>query len=202
MAGLAAGNSMVFKFSQGLPAFWRQLEQPVDAGAGERNDFTKFTGEITRVQSLIPIGDVQTALKTSLTGQFTNGILPPSEQYLLGGVRFGRGFFAGEASGDRALGISGELQLNAGFDNLGPLNPDGRLDVQFYGFFDYGRAYNLVPGSLDHTIDSAGIGARGELTLFMSVELEGGHRLTTHVDGAAAPKPADYAVFSRVVLHY
>jgi len=154
------------------------------------------------VQSLLPLGEVQTALKTSVGGQFTNDILPPSEQYLLGGVRFGRGFFAGEAAGDRAIGASAELQLNTGFDNLAPLNPDGRLNVQFYGFFDYGRSYNLVPGSVDQTIDSTGIGARSDLTPFMSVELEGVHRLTTHVDGAAAPKLNDYAVFSRVVLHY
>jgi hypothetical protein len=70
----------------------------------------------------------------------------------------------------------------------------------FYAFSDYGRAYNLIPGSVDHSIDSTGIGARSDVTPFMSVELEGMHRLTTHADGAAAPRVADYTVFSRIVL--
>ena len=203
VAGLPAANSIVIKASQGLPAFGASPNSQMQpARAGERNDFSKVTGELTRVQNLIAIGDAQTAIKSSIGGQFTNDILPPSEQYLLGGTRFGRGFFAGEAAGDRALGASVELQLNTNFDGLGPFNPDNRLDVQFYSFFDYGRTYNLGPTDVGHTVDSAGIGARSEVTPWMFVELEGVHRLTTQVDGAAAPKLADYAVFSRVVLRY
>jgi hemolysin activation/secretion protein len=83
---------------------------------------------------LIAVGDAQTALKTSVGGQFTKDILPPSEQHLFGGTRFGRGFFAGQIAGDRALGATVELQLNVGFDDLMPLNPDGRRNVQFYSF--------------------------------------------------------------------
>ena len=146
VAGLPAASSMILKLSQGLPAFGASSNnQALPARAGERNNFTKVTGELTRVQNLIAIGDAQTALKASVGGQFTDDILPPSEQYLLGGTRFGRGFFAGEVSGDRALGASVELELNTGFDNLSPLSPDHRLNVQFYNFFDYGRTYNLVP---------------------------------------------------------
>jgi len=160
------------------------------------------TGEFTRVQNLPPIGDVQPALKLSLGGQYTNDILPPSEEYLLGGTRFGRGFFAGQVSGDRAIGATVELQLNTGWAGASPLGPDRRLDVQFYGFFDYGRAYNLIPGSVDRTIDSIGIGARSDLAPWLFVELEGLHRLTTHASGALAKPDGKYAVFSRVVLHY
>jgi hemolysin activation/secretion protein len=203
VADLPAANSIVWKVSQGLSALGASgNDEAQPARAGERNDFTKVTGELTRVQNLIAIGDAQTALKTSIGGQYTGDILPPSEQYLLGGTRFGRGFFAGEVAGDRALGATIELQLNKGFDGLAPLNPDGRLNVQFYSFFDYGRAYNLGPTDVDHTIDSVGIGARTDVTPWMFVELEGLRRLTTHVDGAAASPLTDYAVFSRVVLRY
>jgi hemolysin activation/secretion protein len=203
VAGLPAASSMIMKVSQGLPAFGASANsEMLPARPGERNDFSKVTGELTRVQNLIAFGESQTAIKTSLGGQFTNDILPPSEQYLLGGTRYGRGFFAGEVAGDRAVGASVELQLNTGFDKIGLLNPDNRLNVQFYNFFDYGRAYELVPGQPDHTIESVGIGARSNLTPWMSVELEGVDRLTTHVDGAAATKLTNYAVFSQIVLHY
>ncbi len=203
VAGLPAASTMLLKVSQGLPAFGASSNgQMLPARPGERNDFSKVTGDITRVQNLFAFGQSQTAIKASVGGQFSNDILPPSEQYLLGGTRYGRGFFAGEVAGDRALGATVELQLNTGFDNIDPLNPDDRLNVQFYNFFDYGRAYNLVPGQADRTIDSIGIGARTDLTPWMSVELEGVDRLTTHVDGAAAAKLTNYAVFSQVVLRY
>jgi len=203
VAGLPAASSMILKLSQGLPAFGASSNaEALPARAGERNDFTKLTGELTRVQNLFAIGDAQTAIKTSLGGQYTGDILPPSEEYLLGGTRFGRGFFAGEVAGDRALGASVELQLTTSFADLDPLGPDNRLNVQFYNFFDYGRAYDLVPGNPDHTIDSIGLGARSDVTPWMFVELEGVHRLTTHPDGAAATSLAAYAVFSRVVLRY
>jgi hemolysin activation/secretion protein len=203
VAGLPAANSIILKVSQGLPAFGASSNnQALPARVGERNNFSKVTGEMTRVQNLIAIGDAQTAIKASVGGQFTDDILPPSEQYLLGGTRFGRGFFAGEVAGDRALGATVELQLNTGFDNLSPLSPDHRLNVQFYNFFDYGRTYNLIPGSIDQTIDSIGIGARSDVTPWMFVELEGLHRFTTHPDGANAPKLANEAIFTRIVLRY
>jgi len=203
VAGLPAANSIILKVSQGLPAFGASSNnQALPARVGERNNFSKVTGEMTRVQNLIAIGDAQTAIKASVGGQFTDDILPPSEQYLLGGTRFGRGFFAGEVAGDRALGATVELQLNTGFDNLSPLSPDHRLNVQFYNFFDYGRTYNLIPGSIDQTIDSIGVGARSDVTPWMFVELEGLHRFTTHPDGANAPKLANEAIFTRIVLRY
>ena len=67
-----------------IPQYW-------PARPGERNDFSKVTGEMTRVQNLFAFGQSQTAIKTSVGGQFSNDILPPSEQYLLGGTRYGRG---------------------------------------------------------------------------------------------------------------
>src|SRR4029077_12141781 len=172
------------------------------ARAGNVIDFTKMTGEVTRLQSFKPIGDVRPALQVSLRGQFSNDILPPSEEYLLGGTRFGRGFFAGQVAGDRAIGATIELQLNTGWEGASLLSPNQRLDVQFYGFFDYGHAYNLQPATAGRTIDSVGIGVRSDLTPWLFAEIEGLHRLTTHASGALAKADSRYAIFSRVVLHY
>ncbi len=54
--------------------------------------FYKVSGDFTRVQDLVTIGTVRTALKSSIGGQYTQDILPPSEKYFLGGTRFGRAF--------------------------------------------------------------------------------------------------------------
>ncbi len=198
---LPAANTAILKVSHGVTGFGASSNASVlPARVGNVIDFSKVTGEFTRVQSLVPIGDVRPALKISLGGQYSNDILPPSEEYLLGGTRFGRGFFAGQVAGDRAIGATVELQLNTGWPGASLLSPDRRLDVQFYGFFDYGRAYNLIPGSVDHTIDSIGIGVRSDLAPWLFVELEGLHRLTTHASGALAKPDSNFAVFSRIVL--
>lgn len=202
-AGLPAGNQAMLKVSHGVTGLGASRNTSVlPARVGNVIDFSKVSGELTRIQNLKPIGDVQPALKLAIGGQFANDILPPSEEYQLGGTRFGRGFFAGQVVGDRALGASIELQLNTGWADASPLSPDHRLDVQFYGFFDYGRTYDLVPHNPDHTIDSLGIGVRSSLAPWLFVELEGLHRFTTHASGALARADGNYAIFSRVVAHY
>ena len=164
--------------------------------------FYKVGGDLTRVQDLLTIGTVHTALKSSVGGQFTRNILPPSEEYFLGGTRFGRGFFNGEATGDRALGGSLELQANTSFTGVPLLDSGYQLPVQFYGFWDYGRACKLAPGDLDHTIQSTGVGLRSDLTSWLFIETEGVHRLTTRPQGPAVAPEAGYAFFTRVTVHY
>jgi hemolysin activation/secretion protein len=202
-AELPAANSVILKVSHGLTGFGASRNTSIlPARAGNIIDFSKLAGELTRIQSLFPIGEATTALKLSVGGQFTNDILPPSEEYLLGGTRFGRGFFAGQVSGDRAIGATAELQLNTGWADLSPFGPNQRLDVQFYSFFDYGHAYNLQPATAGRTIDSVGIGMRSDLAPWLFAEIEGLHRFTTHASGALARPDSRYAIFSRVVLHY
>ncbi len=164
--------------------------------------FYKVSGDLTRVQDLVTIGTVRTALKSSIGGQYSRDILPPSEKYFLGGTRFGRGFFNGEVTGDRALGASFELQANTTFTELPLLNPTYQLPAQFYGFWDFGRGYNLAPSDIDHTIQSVGLGFRSDLTRWLFLETEGVHRLTTHPQGKSVATEAGYAFFARVTAHY
>jgi hemolysin activation/secretion protein len=91
--------------------------------------------------------------------------------------------------------------LNAGFADL-PFMGDRRLEVQFYGFYDYGRAYNLASGEFDQNLDSIGIGARSDVTPWMFVELAGIRRLTTQPNGPNTSKLPGYMLFSRVAIHY
>ena len=195
VAGLPAANSTNLKVTKGVAA-------SSNTRPGNQVDFAKFTGELTRVQNLFTVGNVATALKGQVGGQYTNDILPPSEKFFLGGVRFGRGYFYGQVTGDRAVGSTLELQVNTGFTELPFLPTDYRLETQFYGFWDYGRGYNLAPGEPDHTIQSLGIGVRSDLTNWLFVELEGVHRLVTHPQGASVSALPGYAFFARVAMHY
>jgi hemolysin activation/secretion protein len=203
LADLPAANLMILKVSQGLPGLGASSNQEaMPARVGERNDFTKFAGEFTRVQNLVTFGEVGTALKLSAGGQYTGDILPPSEKFFCCGLRWSRGYFYGQVTGDRGVGTTAELQLNTGFTDVPILAVDHRLDVQFYGFYDFGRFYNLAPGEFNQTVDSFGIGARSNLTSWLFVDLAGLRRLVTQPNGANVSRLPDYALFSRVTVQY
>ena len=194
LADIPAANAFLLKLSQGIAG--ESTTRPEN-----RVHFTKLSGEVTRLQDLLTIGRVRTALKVSVGGQYTGRILPPSEKYFLGGTRFGRGFFSGEVSGDRAIGSTIELQANTGFSELPFAAPEYRLPAQFYGFWDYGRGFNLAPGDISKTVQSVGLGVRSDLTSWLFGEIEGVHRLTIHPQGANVTEKG-YAFFARVTLHY
>ena len=205
IADLPAANLALLKVSQGLPGLGASSSQEEPSHQpilGNRTDFTKFAGELTRVQYLASFGDVSTSLKLTLGGQYSGDILPPSEKFFCCGLRWSRGYFYGQVTGDRGVGTGAELQLNTGFTDVPILAPGHRLDVQFYGFYDFGRFYNLAPGAFNQTVDSFGIGARSNLTSWMFVDLAGVRRLTTRPNGANVSKLPEYMLFSRVVFQY
>jgi hemolysin activation/secretion protein len=202
-AGFPAGNIFILRASQGLPGLGASSNNAaLPPRVGNRTDFTKVAGEFSRIQGLVNFGEVGTALKVSVGGQYTGDILPPSEKFFFGGVRWARGYYYGQVTGDRALGVTAELQLNTGFTGVPILAEERRLDVQFFGFYDLGRAYNLAPDEADVTIDSFGIGARSDVTSWAFVELAGIRRLNLRPNGVNVSKVPDYMLFSRVAVHY
>ena len=75
-----------------------------------------------------------------VAGQISNSVLPPAEKFFLGGIRYNRGFYAGEVTGDNALTASVELQLNMTV----PLDWMGQttgMSTQFYLFRDWGQTW-------------------------------------------------------------
>ncbi|MBV9552815.1 MAG: ShlB/FhaC/HecB family hemolysin secretion/activation protein [Alphaproteobacteria bacterium] len=192
---LPAATSLNIKVTHGLVG-------TSDTRPGNVVHFTKVAGDLTRVQNLFTLVDVPIALKASVGGQYTRDILPTSEKFYLGGTRFGRGFFNGEVTGDKAIGSTTELQENVKLVHLPFTPPDLELPAQFYQFFDYGHAFNLGPGDLDFSLRSAGLGVRSDLTSWLFLELEGLHRFTTHPQGLSVAVEAEYAFFTRVTAHY
>jgi hemolysin activation/secretion protein len=164
--------------------------------------FNKVSGDLTRVQNLWNIGEMGTALKLAIGGQYSDDILPTSEKFYLGGNQWGRGFWNGEITGDRALATTVEAEENYTYTDLPFLgDDDGKVPAQFYQFWDYGRSYNLAAGDQDTTIQSLGLGLRTDLKPWFTVDVEGVHRLTTHAQ-TGAPVDGAYGFLTQVSLHY
>ncbi len=115
-------------------------------------EFTKFEAQISRYQN---IGKMFGAY-VSLDGQYSLNPLLASEEFSLGGARFGRAYDYGELTGDD--GVAALVEVRYGRDpNLGFLD-----FYQFYGFYDYGVVWNhnAAPGFDELSLSSAGGGLR------------------------------------------
>jgi hemolysin activation/secretion protein len=194
---LVGANSLSATLHKGIVGLGSSRNSsPLPARTGNIIDFAKLTGELTRVQNLFEIENFQFALKLSIAGQYTKDVLPPNEEFFLGGTRYGRGFFSGEVTGDRAIGETAELQINT--------NIEGILSVglQYYLFYDTGRTMDLAPGDINHKVQSAGAGLRVDLTPQLSGELEVARRFTRNPSGSNTNPERAETVFVRLVGRY
>ena len=190
-------NSAIITVHKGIVGLGSSRNSsPLPARPGNVIDFTKLTGELTRVQNLFDFGGFLFALKYSIAGQYTKDILPPNEEYFLGGTRYGRGFFSGEITGDRAIGQTTELQVNTNIE--GTLN----VGLQYYAFYDTGRTMDLAPGDVNHKLQSAGFGVRVDLTPQLTGELEVARRFTRNPSGTNTTPESAEAIFIRLVGRY
>jgi hemolysin activation/secretion protein len=191
--GLVGANTFALTLHKGLSALGAST-------TGDRPDtqidFFKLTGELTRVQNLFNIRGNSVALKLSVGGQYSSDILPSNEKYFLGGTKYGRGFFSGEITGDRAAGTTAELQVNTS------TNWPVSLALQPYIFYDNGWAWNLAPGDLNQHIASAGVGVRVSFTQQVSLELEGDQRFTRTPTGANVTPLSPYAGFVTLIVRF
>jgi hemolysin activation/secretion protein len=195
--GPVGANSVSMTLSKGLVGLGSSKNgSPLAARTGNVIDFTKLSGELTRVQNLFEIDDFLFALKLSMAGQYTKDILPPNEEFFLGGTRYGRGFFSGEITGDRAIGETTELQINT--------NIDGTLSagLQYYLFYDTARIMDLAPGDINHKLQSAGVGLRLDLTSQFTGEIELTRRFTRDPSGTNTTSERAEAIFLRLVARY
>ena len=121
-----------------------------------------------------------------LAGQWSNDILPPAEQFYLGGARFTRGYYAGQVPGDKALAATAELQLNTGFE-MNAFGVNGDVSTQFYAFYDWGETWQNL--STDHAamINSAGGGVRMQITRYTELDFEGLVRFNRFPTGGNTP---------------
>lgn len=130
-----------------------------------RPDFTKFTGDIRRIQPLID--DVSASL--TMLGQYSLDGLFGSEEFGVGGARIGRGYDPSEITGDHGVGASFELRYG---DAIQPWS------YQPYGFYDFGSIWNRSGSNPQVSLASAGGGVRVALPYGLSGALEVARQLT------------------------
>jgi hemolysin activation/secretion protein len=198
-------NNLSFRASKGVSSFGATQSGDPQAGrVGSRTDFFKVSGEISRTQTLFaPFEGATVSLMGLAAGQYSNAVLPPSEKFFLGGMRYNRGYYAGEVTGDSALTTAVELQLNTAY----PWEVFGdTLDVraQFYVFHDWGETWENQPTDPNLKLRSYGLGVRSQLTKYFALELEGVERVTRRPQGASASVAAlkADALYWRIVTRW
>jgi hemolysin activation/secretion protein len=167
---------------------------------GANPDYVKWTGELSRLQALFTAGRWSFDLLGVIAGQYSSDVLPQQEKFFLGGDRLGRGFYAGEVTGDRA--VIGSIELRATTElRLTEADTTG-LPAQFYGFVDLGRAWDQegqgLPPPPAIPMRSLGLGVRLDIRSWLTLEIEGVRRLTREFAGANVQPLSMYAGFFRL----
>jgi len=203
----SATNTLWLRLSQGLPILGSGRDGDTTtppARLGERVDFTKVNGELTRTQTLFqPFRDATVALRASLDWQVTNVLLPPVEKFYLGGPHFNSGYYYGEVSGDKAVTTSLELQLNTPLPVPMPDKlPITALQAQFYAFYDWGDAWQNTRLENDVVLQSAGGGVRVSVNANTEIDLEGVYRGNLYPNGNSNPALSSAAFYWQIAYHY
>jgi hemolysin activation/secretion protein len=199
-------NSASVKLMQGIPAFGASSDGALTATRlNEKIDFTKLTFDFSRLQQLFEAWENATvALKGRVLGQVTGDVLPPSEQFYFGGGEYNRGYYSGQFVGDNALVFSSELQLNTGYE-VGLFGRSVPITVQYYGFYDFGQAWQEQNLDAGVTLSSFGVGARTTVTRFTEFDLELAHRNTSLSHGGRnnfVSVPKGDAIYWRVTTRF
>jgi hemolysin activation/secretion protein len=197
-------NSLFVRLSQGIAGLGSSRNNdPLLGRAGERVNFSKASFEATRTQTLLQISSATSiAAQALFAGQISGDVLPPAEKFYLGGLRFNRGYYSGEVTGDNALVAAFELQLNTAFS----FEAFGRaleIGAQPYLFYDWGQTWENQSVDPNRRLRSAGAGVRMNLTQYTEFDLEGVWRLSRKPQpGANAPTLGADGVFWRVVARF
>lgn len=138
---------------------------PFASRAAGKVDFTKFEGQLSRLQ---PLGGGFSAFGV-IYGQTTSSALLSPEQCGYGGRFFGRAYDPSELLADRCLLVNGELRYDI------PLPATLLIQrAQLYGFADHGSLWTVSPpvGALAfQQAASAGTGLRVNWLTYLSSDL-------------------------------
>lgn len=197
----SAVNVFSLRLHQGLSGLGASASgSPELSRAGAQTDFTKVTFEISRTQRLFSPGAGSTlSLMGIFAGQWSNDVLPQAEKFYLGGARLGRGYYAGQVTGDNALAATIELQLAVPYEPT-LFGRSIRMDPVFYGFYDWGETWENQSIDPNRRISSTGIGARFNVTQNAEFQFEGVRRFNTQPNGAAGEDLKADAFFWRLLF--
>lgn len=166
-------NVLEVDFSQGLGG--SNESDLLKSRTGAKGVFNKLSFDYERVQFF----SASTSLAFGIAGQWAKTPLLSSEQYALGGRRYGRAYEPAELVGERALAFRIEPRY------AGALNAPGFRSYQTFGFYDIGKVWRVgspaagVPAS--QSLASAGVGVRLFLQNKMAASFEAALPLTKTV---------------------
>lgn len=146
-------NSLDVDFSQGLGG--TQESDLLKSRVGAKGVFNKLSFDYERSQFLSP----NFSFTVGAGGQWANTPLLSSEQYALGGRRFGRAYEPAELVGERALAFRMEPRYAGAAAGM-----PGLRSWQLFGFYDIGKVWkvgSVTPGTpASQSLASAGLGLR------------------------------------------
>lgn len=105
------------------------------------------------------------SFEASVFAQWANHSLLNIEEFSLGNLTFGRGYDPGDNGGDRVVALRAEPRLS--------LPPFAGLQLEFMGFYDWVRLFNLDSGAIEtgRVIRSAGGGIRLRKPQYFVIDL-------------------------------
>jgi hemolysin activation/secretion protein len=188
-AARSAINALSVRVSEGMKLLGATTngDATLSPRIGEQTGFTKVNFEASRTQTLFePWNGASVALMGLLTGQWSDNVLPPAEQFYLGGSRFTRGYYAGQVPGDKALAATAELQLNTNVETT-IFGKSVDISPQYYLFYDWGETWQNLPADHAAVLNSAGGGVRAQVTAHVEVDFEGVARFNRFPTGGNTP---------------
>ena len=211
LGGMAA-NAGNIRLHQGITAFGASQNDraAIPARQGSNFGFTKITGEYQRTHPILTHRNMRFTLQGTVAGQWSRDVLPASEKFFLGGTRLGRGFYAGQVSGDTAYGFTAEIQMDVlNLPSFTAQRITGRATelrpaVQFYMFYDQGRTRENLPSDPNRRLESWGGGIRSNINDTVFLEIEAVRRVTRSVDaaGSAVQPLAATAGYMRLMVRF
>jgi hemolysin activation/secretion protein len=158
-----------------------------------RSDYSKINFEISRLQNVR--GPVN--LYASVAGQYSPHRLLSAEEFGVGGSNYGRGYDPSEITGDRGIAAKLELQYSD------TIKLPALESYQLYAFYDFGKVWqteDVTGGSA--SLASTGIGARANVTDWLTGTLEAAKPLTRAVSTADTDEGTDPRVFFSLTARY
>jgi hemolysin activation/secretion protein len=186
-------NLLDVDFSQGMGG--TDESDLLKSRAGAKGEFNKLSFDYERAQFFTS----SVSLAFGIAGQWANTPLLSSEQYALGGRRYGRAYEPAELVGERALAFRIEPRY------AGALDAPGFRSYQTFAFYDLGKVWRVgdpvagVPGS--QSLASAGVGVRLFLQNNMAASFEAALPLTKTVASERSPSK-DIRLLGSVMLRF
>lgn len=186
-------NNLELDFSQGLGG--TDESDLLKSRAGAKGVFNKLVFDYERTQFFTP----SLSVALGVGGQWANMPLLSSEQYALGGRRYGRAYEPAELVGERALAFRIEPRY------AGAINSPGFRSYQVFGFYDIGKVWKLgtptpgVPSS--QSLASAGLGIRLFMQKNITTSLEAAFPLTKSI-ASDAGNPRDVRLLGSMLVRF